>query len=137
LGDIFHSNTLYTIDFETSELLYNACIPEKVTQMTSEQSSSLKINSNLSKEQKTKLLSLLSVFADCFSWNVDDVGQFKHGPPLRIDTGDSPAIDIPPYALGSKEKDIELVYMQSYNLLYYNSDKKSAIRNPSLKSANA
>src|SRR5688572_4315746 len=93
------------MDFEAIEELDNNFVPRKESKMTKSQLDSIKINPDLPSDFAKAMREVLSKYADCFSWDIDEVGNFPHGPPLNIDTGDSPPIYIPPYALGSKEKE--------------------------------
>lgn len=106
LGTSHHAESMYSLHFEALEKLDDETKPSRPSEMTRAQSDSLNINPKLPDNERRQIKSLLNRYADCFSWNVDDVGHFKYGPPLDIDTGDSPPVVIAPYALGSKEKEM-------------------------------
>lgn len=104
LGTLIRVKQFYCLDFKALEEL-DDIDANKTYEMTTEQIDSLDIDPALTEHQKENLIKRIKPYADCFSWQVDDVGHFKYGPELEIDTGEAPPVVIPPYALGSKEKE--------------------------------
>lgn len=94
------------MQFETNEYLDEVCEPKRPHRMTASKLAAVDINKALAPHEKKGILDLLSNYADCFAWDTDNIGHFEYGPDMEIDTGDSPPIHLPPYALGSKEKEI-------------------------------
>jgi transposase len=102
IDDEIKQDMVYYVDGEIKQDIETK--PKREWRMTKEQLKQISINPDLNAEQQRQLKSLLSQYADIFSWELFDIGHYSNGA-LAIDTGDAKPVAIPPYKKSIMERE--------------------------------